>query len=97
MAVFDVGSDAVFVCRVLDVLANGFAIGNRFVIDPGFKGVTQGVHVGVRANAWVLEQIPGAADGLARFQNAPSSLWTMHLQMSGCANSRQTCAHNEDI
>ena len=39
--------DAVFVGRLLDVLANGAAIGNRLVIQPRFEGIAQGVHVRV--------------------------------------------------
>jgi hypothetical protein len=97
MSVVDVCCDAVFVRRVLDVLANGFAICNRFVIDPWFKGIAQRVHVGVGANAGVLEQIPGAAYGFAGFQNAPTGLGAMHLQMPGRANARKTSTHNEHI
>ena len=47
MAMANVRCDAVFIGRLLNVLANGAAIGNRLVIHPRFEGIAQGVHVRV--------------------------------------------------
>ena len=41
----NVRRDAIFVGRLLNVLPNGAAICNGFVIDPRFERVAQGVHV----------------------------------------------------
>ncbi len=47
MAMANVRCDAVFIGRLLNVLANGAAIGNRLVIQPRFEGLAQGVQVRV--------------------------------------------------
>jgi hypothetical protein len=54
-------------------------------------------HVGVRPDTWITEQVPRAANGITRFQNAPTGLGAMHLQMLGSPNARQAGTHNQNI
>ena len=56
------------------VLANRVAIGQYLGLGPGAKAVAQSKHVGIRTNARVLEQIPGAADAFATLQDSVGAI-----------------------
>ena len=58
----DVGVDAAFGCRGSDVVQNGSAVGDGLGGGPRPEPVAQGVHIGVRADAGIPEQIPRTAD-----------------------------------
>jgi hypothetical protein len=56
-----------------DVVADRGAVGDRLAFGPGLERVAERVHVGVRAHARIAEQVPGAADRRARFQDRVAS------------------------
>ncbi len=45
------------------------AVGDRLGLGPRLEVVAQGVHVAVGTDARIAEQVPGAADRLARFED----------------------------
>ena len=61
-------ADAVLICSLVHVAQNRRPVGDAFFRFPGFEIVSQGMHVTVRANAGITEQVPGAADRVASLQ-----------------------------
>src|SRR5207253_6940494 len=55
---------AVLARGVAHVLEDRGPVGDRLGVAPGAKDVAQRVHVRVRADAGVAEQVPGAADAV---------------------------------
>ena len=55
------------------------------------------MHIRIRADAGVAEQIPGAAQALARFQNQDRLLRQALAQMHRTADAREACAHDQGI
>src|SRR5690606_26226574 len=51
---------------VADIGEDRRAVGDRLRLHPGPEAVAERVHVGVRADARVAEEVPGAADRVAR-------------------------------
>ena len=86
---------AVFAGRVAHVVQDGGAVRDRLRLRPGTEGVAERVHVRVRANAGVAEQVPGAPDGAAPFQQHETLARTPHGQMAGGADARQAGAHDQ--
>src|SRR5215468_3519590 len=64
---------------------------------PRFEVIAERMHVAVRPNARIPEQIPGAADGVPAFQRREGLARTTHLQVDGCANPRNTRANDDHI
>ena len=69
MLVADVALHVVFRSRFTNIAKDFVAIGDRSRISPGLESVAHGVHIAVGADTGVPEKIPGAAAGLARFQD----------------------------
>src|SRR6185436_20895032 len=62
----DVTLHAVVARRGADVLADRGSVGDRLALLPRAEVVAERVHVGVRADARIAEQVPRAPDGVAR-------------------------------
>ena len=97
MAVADPGVDAVVARDLADVGQDRRAVGDRLGVLPRPEGVAQRVHVGVRADAGIAEQIPGAAAGLARLEDGVALARALVLQVPGRADARQARAHDQDV
>ena len=69
MAVADVAFDPVLHRGFLDVGLDRGAIGDRLRRAPRLEPEAQGEHVRVRSDARVFEQVPGAAQIVAAFQD----------------------------
>jgi hypothetical protein len=91
------GIDARFARRIHNVAPDRRPIGDRIGIRPGAKGVSQRVHVGIRAHARKSEQIPGAADDIARLENSVRRGRTAALQMDGGPYTRESRADDQNI
>src|SRR5215813_14641961 len=77
--------------------ADGSAVRDGLAIPPRFEVIAERMHVAVRPNARIPEQIPGAADGVAAFQHRERLTRTMQLQVYSRANSRNTRANDNHI
>src|SRR4030095_6309945 len=64
---------------------------------PWPEGVAQRVHVGVRADAGIAEQIPGPAARPARLDDGVALARALVLQVPGGADTRQARAHDQDV
>ena len=55
--------------RLAQVVQDRVGAGDGLLVLPRLELVAEGVQVGIGANAGVAEQIPGAAGGVARFED----------------------------
>src|SRR5438309_7166543 len=88
----DLFEDSKLACRVLDILPDCLAADDRLGGTPRPERKAERVHVGVRADAGVAEQVPGAADPLARFENREALAGTALLQAAGRIDSGNPAA-----
>ena len=93
----DVLVDPVVAGGVAHITQDRGAVGDGLGLGPRLEDVAQGIHVGVRPDAGVAEQIPGAADGRAPFQDRIGATRTVGLQVNGGADSRKARAHDQDV
>jgi hypothetical protein len=66
-------------------------------IGPGLEPEAEGEHVGVRPDARILEQVPGAADILPPLQDDEGLRRTPLLEMPGGTDAGDACAHDHSI
>ena len=93
----DVLVDAMLGRGFADVAADRRAVGDGLGRFPRLEAIAQRVHVGIRADAGITEQIPGAADGVAAFQDGIGFVRAILLQMNRRANARQAGANNQNV
>ena len=68
-----------------------------FSDGPRLEPESEGEHVGVRADARVLEQVPGAAEVLAALQDRVALGRAAVLQMPGGADAGDAGSHDDDV
>jgi hypothetical protein len=78
-------------------MSDRWAVGNGFLCRPGLEVITQGMHITVRADARVTEQIPGTPNSVASLQNGKTRTGTIPLELNGGANTRQPSAYDDDL
>ena len=76
----------VFSHRLPEVVENMGRVGNRLRMGPGLEFIPQGIHVGVRADAGVAEQVPGATQRRAPLHDEVAPAGAALLQMAGRAD-----------
>ena len=97
MAVADVTFDIVFGGGFADITADVRAVGNRLGLLPRFEFVAQRVHVAVRADAGIAEQVPGAANGVAALDDGEAALGAVFLQVDRRADARQARPDDQHV
>ena len=97
LAVADVLVDAVLGDGLLEVGHDRRPVGDRLLGRPRLEPESEGEHVGVRADAWVLEQVPRAAEVLAALQDRVALGRAAVLQMPGGADAGDTGSHDDDV
>ena len=80
-----------------DVAADRRAVGDGLGRFPRLEAIAERVHVGIRTDAGIAEQIPGAADSVAAFQDGIGFVRAILLQMNRRANARQAGANNQNV
>ena len=93
----DVAVDAGLARRVLDVLEDGVAVGDRLLAVPGPERVAQRVHVRVRTDARVAEEVPGPTDGVARLEDGVVGPRALGLEVVPGADAGQPGADDQDV
>src|SRR5207244_1007150 len=93
----DVAVDALLSSHVLDVPEYGAAVRDGLVARPGTELVAEREHVGVRADTWVAEQVPGATDGIAGLEDGVAGPGALGLHVVASADAGQPRAHNENV
>ena len=97
MAVADVRLDPVLDRGLFDVGLDRRAVGDRLRRPPGLEPEAQGEHVRVRPDARVFEQVPGAAQVGAAFEDGVALCRAAFLQVPGRAHAGDAGAHDEDV
>ena len=96
-AVVDFVVDSEFGCGVGDVLLDRRAVGKHFDVQPGAELESEGVHVGVRSDAGIAEQVPGATHSLAPLEHGDSQLGQLGLEVTRRADARQAGSDDQDV
>ena len=93
----DVAVDAVLGNRLAKVREDLVAAGDRVLVPPRLELVAEGVQVGVRADAGIGEQVPGAARRAARLQDRVRLARLLLLQVVGGADAGDACADDQHV
>src|SRR2546426_8013169 len=83
--------------RLAKILENRPPVGDGFGTFPGLEGVSQGVHVGVRANAGIAEEVPGTADVVSRLEDGVRPTGTARLQVIARADAGNPGTGDEHV
>ncbi|SIM14672.1 Uncharacterised protein [Mycobacteroides abscessus subsp. abscessus] len=79
------------------VLPDGGAVGDALGARPGPEVVAEREHVRIRAHTRVAEQIPGAADALARLQHHELLARQLTGDTARHADTRDPGAHDDNV
>src|SRR5258705_11391642 len=82
---------------VLDVAQDARAVGDRLGIGPRPEPIAEREHVRVRPDARVMEQVPGAADGVAAFEHEHRLVRALLAQLAGAADAGQACPDDQNV
>ncbi len=93
----DVVGDAVFLGGFLDVVTDTGAVCEHFGSDPRTETESEGEHVGIRTDAGILEQVPGATDVLAAFEDRVSASGLLTNEVASRADSGQASADDQYV
>jgi hypothetical protein len=93
----DAALDAVVAGRLAHVLEDRRTVGDRLGLLPRAKGIAEGVHVRVRADARVFEEVPRAADALARLEDRVGLLRAFRLQVTAGADARKAGTDDQHV
>ena len=83
----DVAVNAIVCSGVADIIPDCRSTRDRLVRLPRPERKSQGVHIRIGADAWIAEEIPGAADCIATLQNRIGFVGEGSLQMVGRVNT----------
>ena len=93
----DVFTHAVLVGGLVHVVSNRSAVGDRLAFFPGLEGKAKGMHVTVGAYAGIAEEVPGAADRVAPFEERVGLARAMVFEVAGCTDSGQAGTNDDDV
>src|SRR6185436_4133840 len=96
-AVADALLDAVLARGLAYVMEDRRAVGDRLRLRPRLERVAEREHVGVGADAGVLEEVPRPAAALARLEDRVGLAGTVALQVDGGADAGEARADDEDV
>ena len=82
---------------VVQIAEDRRTVGDRFWIEPGFEAVAERVHVAVRPNPGIAEQIPGSARLLPLFEERECLVRAYFAQMYRHADTRNSGPDNQHI
>src|ERR1700761_4302771 len=97
MMVANLAVDAVLGRGLANVIENARASGDRLRFGPRLEGIAERVHVRVGADAGIAEQIPGAADGVAAFEDDVRLRRTFGLEMIAGRDAGQAGADDQHV
>ena len=93
----DPAVDAVLARRIAHVVEDRRPIGDRLRVLPRPERVAERVHVRVRADARVAEQVPGPADRIAGLEDRVGLAGAARLEMVAGADARQARADDQHV
>src|SRR5690349_3310840 len=89
--------DPVLAGGLADVVEDRRAVGDRLLVGPRLEGVAERLQIGVRADAWVAEEIPGTAGDGAPFEDRVGLAGQLGLQVIGGADAGQAGTDDQDV
>src|SRR5205823_10472948 len=89
--------DAVLGGRLAYVAEDRGPVRDRLGLTPRPEDVAQRVHIGIRADPGVPEEVPGAAHALARLEDRVALAGAARLKVTGGADARQAGAHYQHV
>src|SRR5215218_4332113 len=89
--------DPVLARRLADVVADLLAGGDRVFVAPRLERVPERVHVRVRADAGIAEEVPGAADRLAGLEDRVAPTGAVPPQVGAGADAGEAGADDQDV
>lgn len=89
--------DSVLGSGLVDILPDGRALRNGFLVHPRPPGETEGVEVRVGADSGEAEEIPGAAHGIAGFEDGVAGIWELGLDAVRGVDAGDACADDDDV
>ena len=93
----NVSIDAVFGHRLPEVLHDGRTIGDGLGFGPRLEAEAERVHVAVATNSGVTEEIPGATDVGASFENGEGTIGTQGLKVIRRSDAGDASTDDQDI
>jgi hypothetical protein len=78
-------------------LQNGRSVADVLDLLPRTEGISERVHVGVRAHAGIAEEVPGPADLRARFEDDVALARTTRLQSVSGADAGESGSDDDDV
>ncbi len=81
----------------LDVVADVRPRRQRGVTAPRAEGKAQGVHVRVRTDAGVAEEVPRPADRVPRLEDGPGGAWAVHREPTPRVDTRDAGSDDEHV
>ncbi len=97
VAVADMFPDAILFDRLLEVVHDRRSVGDRLAVLPRLEVEAERIHVTVRANAGITEQVPGAAERLARLQDQVALAGTLVGQVPCRADAGNAGPDDQDV
>ena len=82
-------ADTILISRLIDIAENRRAVGDTLLRFPGLEVVTQRVHITVRANAGITEEIPCTANRLSALEQDEVPVGAIALQAHRGADARE--------
>jgi hypothetical protein len=89
--------DPVLARGVAHVLADRGAVRDRLRVRPRAEPEAERVHVRVRPDPRIAEQVPRPADRVARLEDRVALVRTLVLKVEAGADPGDTCADDEDV
>ncbi len=93
----DPAVDAVLAGGLADVVEDRGAVGDGGAVAPGAERIAEGVHVRVGADTGVAEEVPGAPDRLAGFEQRVALLRRLGPEAVGRTDAGEARADDEDV
>jgi hypothetical protein len=93
----DLPVDPVVLCCLADIVEDRRAVRDRLRLPPRPEGVAQGVHVRVRADPRIPEQIPCPADAVPRLKDRVGLIRAVGPQVVTGADARQAGPNDQHI
>jgi hypothetical protein len=89
--------DAVLGRGFLQIAQDRRTFGDGLLVGVGLEAETECVHVGVRAQTRVLEEVPGAAQVLSALENDIALVGAAFLQMPGRTDAGDAGSHDDNV
>ena len=90
-------ADMALIDDPVEIFEDRRAVGDRLFMLPWFEDKAQRVHVAVRADAGITEQIPCPAQIVAAFDQRETAVGAVLLQVDGHADARNPCTDDQYI